>query len=373
MSAPWWFDPNPSVGGGPTAGSTHRLSRLFEFLECGDRAFGVNGLGRIPGKVNINTIWDAEILLALIDGNSSIGLPVVPSNRPAYAADPVVQIFNNLMQSRSPNLQYNLGSGLCGGPIGPTNIPPASIPPGYSLDRPFLPLGVGATPGGAGTQFPNGIGVTTDTLLRLSPTANTQLLFQNPNVANDPHPYLQTQLLTKLYNNVTTRSNTFAVFVTVGFFQVIPGGAVGQPNIPQLGPEIGRSEGRQVRHRMFAIVDRTNLAVTPNLYTGTAITVTPAGGPQTVPLTLAQMSGVNPYTGAAWRILPGNSLVFEPGTDNEETVVPQQNGMALQAAFLKSHASGVLVFLRGNPGPWALKAYDPRQDPYVVPYYSLID
>ena len=65
---------------------THRLYRLFEFLECGDRAFGVDAWGRIPGRVNINTIWDAEILQALIDANPSMGMltvqPTPPAQRP---------------------------------------------------------------------------------------------------------------------------------------------------------------------------------------------------------------------------------------------------------------------------------------------------
>jgi hypothetical protein len=372
VSTPWWY--NNSL----PAGSTHRLYRLFEFLECGDRAFGANGLGRIPGKVNINTIYDGEILQALIDANPSIGLPVVPSNRPASAADPIVQLVGNMMQSRSPSLQYNMTVEVCGGLIGPTNTNIAAIPPGYILDRPFLPLGTGASQGGL--QYPNGVSVQ-DTLLRSMP--NTQLLFQNPGAAtanpaippdtSATHPYLQTQLLTKLYNNVTTRSNTFAVFVTVGFFQVIPGGAVGQSNVPQLGPEIGRSEGRQIRHRMFAIVDRTNLGVGATTYAGGAISVTPASGPQTVPLALSAAGGANPYTGASWSLAPGLSLVFEPGTDNEETVVAQAAGAGFQATFLKSHPPGVIVMVRGNPGPWSLQAYDPRKDPLVVRYYSIID
>ncbi len=396
-TCPWWFDSKLP------AGSTHRLSRLFEFLECGDRAFGVNGLGRIPGKININTIWDAEILQALIDANQSIGLPVVPSNSSPYATDPVAQLFNYMMQSRSPSVGYALGTGLCTGAIGPTNVPTTSVPTGYSLDRPFLPLATGASQ--AGQQYPNGVSIQ-DTLLRTitnSTATTTQLLMQNPGAStanpaisadtSATHPYLQTQLLTKLYNNVTTRSNTFAVFVTVGFFQVIPGGAVGQPNVPQLGPEIGRSEGRQVRHRMFAIVDRTNLNVFSTTYTGGAINVTatgaPTGGPQTaqqpigppppaIPLTFSATGGNNLYTGVPWSIGVGSTLVFEPGTDNEETVTLQQVTSALptvqyQATFYKSHAPGVQVIQRGNPGPWTLKSYDPRQDPLVVPYYNIID
>ena len=85
------------------------------------------------------------------------------------------------------------------------------------------------------------------------------------------HPYMQNELLTKIYSRLTTRSNVFAVFVTVGFFQVTTNPATGaivtvdgQPfSPPQLGAEIGRNEGRQIRHRMFAIVDRSQLTQFP--------------------------------------------------------------------------------------------------------------
>jgi hypothetical protein len=343
-AAPWWFDSTL------VAGQTHRLYRLFEFLECGDRAVGVDGLGRIPGRVNINTIWDTEILRALADANPSMG------NINDTFID---QVFANLLASRTP-----------GGTPGQT-------------DRPFLPLSTGLITGGA-AQFPNGVSVATDTLLRLSPNAAPPqlLLFQNPNDATPTgatpplpqywHPYYQTQLLTKLYNNVTTRSNTFAVFLTVGFFQVTD--ATTTP--PTLGAEIGRAEGRQVRHRMFAIVDRSNLSAFSTTYAGAAIAVTPATGPQTVAVTFNPPGGVNPNTGLTWAIGGGSVLVFEPGTDNEETVVVQQPpGMPpppMQATFYKSHAAGVPVIQRGNPGPWIIR-YDPRRDPLVVPYYSLID
>src|SRR5262249_31349100 len=64
-----WFDedvPAPPAGTPP---SSHRLYRLFGFLEVADRASGVSQYGRVPGRININTVWDPEILPALPDLN----------------------------------------------------------------------------------------------------------------------------------------------------------------------------------------------------------------------------------------------------------------------------------------------------------------
>ena len=464
MACPWWFDPNLP------AGSSHRLYRLFEFLESGDRALGVNGLGRIPGKVNLNTVWDPEVLHALIDANMSMGTttnlpfatppltycPINPTNglpwnagNPAIAGDAVSQIFNNMLLSRSP--AYST-LGTYANPVPWLNIGPVNMGTGVD-DRPFMPLSTGqylafGTPAG-GPQFPNGLSVTTDTILRTNnpfgkpgsypiptpagPAANTWLQFQNyydPPPGSPPglttaatHPYYQTQLLTKLYNNITTRSNTFAVFLMVGFFQVMTDtagnvlpalGTPGQVNIPQLGPEIGRSEGKQVRHRMFAIIDRTNLATfmttgqavlpatmvtgpTPSVVTPIPVfnptglqtiqipaPVTPATPNTTVTGTATQLFVANPLTGFPGVITAGTQLVIDPGQINEETVTvisvtpPASPGLAafFTANFTLPHGVGNTPFAiiqRGNPGPWVLTPYDPRLDSSVVQYFSIID
>jgi hypothetical protein len=69
---------------------------------------------------------------------------------------------------------------------------------------------------------------------------------------NRPHPYQRAELAMKLWERLTTRSNVFAVWCTVGFFEVDQNG--------KLGPEIDADVGRQVRYRFFAIVDRTIIA-----------------------------------------------------------------------------------------------------------------
>ncbi len=74
-------------------------------------------------------------------------------------------------------------------------------------------------------------------------------------VANVTHPYQQCELMTKIYNNMSCRSNVFAVWLTVGFYQVNDDGSI--------GAEIGRSENRHIRHRMFSIVDRSVLGSNP--------------------------------------------------------------------------------------------------------------
>jgi hypothetical protein len=356
-----WFD------------QSRRLYRFFEMVDTHNVAAGVSPInGRVPGKININTLWDPpatypQIYQAIVD-------PPLAANadNPNFTAAAVSAQFQTLLTARTPGLA-------------------AAMPTLSAFDRPLVGMGAGVAPiPPTDPQYPIGMGIN-HTLLMDSNTDATagpanQRVLQLPNTLaktapNYPqgaHPYMQMEMLTKIYNRLTTRSNVFAVFLTVGFFQVIPGvSAVGQPNVPQLGPEIGRSEGRQIRHRMFAIVDRTNLSVIAPpypTYTGAPITMPPGTPPTPFPVTFSARTGTNAFTGAPWTIGVGTTVVFEPGTDNEETVVLLTGAAPgqIQAVFYKSHATGVPVVLRGNPGPWMVP-YDPRLDPAVVPYFSIID
>jgi len=89
-------------------------------------------------------------------------------------------------------------------------------------------------------------------------------LYQSPRVDNGSyaldkvedrrqHPLFRTELIQKVMNLTTVRTQQFAVYVTVGFFEVKKEGNANtlQPDV--LGPEIDKNS----RYTTFAIVDRT--------------------------------------------------------------------------------------------------------------------
>jgi hypothetical protein len=349
-----------------TSDQTSRLYRFLELVATANRANGIASGGRVPGKININMIWDKETFEALCDAQAGN----------LFTQTQVDNLFNALIPQRSPT-----GDGSGGFMPGASDQPFWSLTPGYynppaksddALDPNAVTTPATATPRGiANTLLRAGTGTPT----AFDPNAADPAPPNNVAGSRATSPYTRQQLLSKIYNNLTTRSNVFAVWLTVGFFEVAKdsnGNYVGDQFSPvKLGTEVGRSEGRQIRHRMFAIVDRTNLQVFST--TSSAVVTVTAGTygqytTTTAAVQLAQMSGTNPNTGRAWQVQPGSVLVYEPNTDNEETVVV--NG-SMQATFARSHASGVTVICRGNPGPWT--RYNPRQDSSVVPYFAIID
>jgi hypothetical protein len=154
-----WFD------------QTTCLYRVFEFLETHPRAAGVSAGGRIPGKVNINTVWDGDTLLALCDPQPSNHFASgVTVYNPANPYDPAT-LFGQVTKSRTPDLVH-------GGTLS-------------DRDRPFRSLATGFTPVDD-AQFPGG-GIE-DTLLRTHPDDRSRRLFE----VDHHHPYLRTELLTKV-------------------------------------------------------------------------------------------------------------------------------------------------------------------------------
>jgi hypothetical protein len=77
--------------------------------------------------------------------------------------------------------------------------------------------------------------------------------------------YFRYQAIQRLSNLVTTRSNVYAIWITVGYFEVSPApvrsGTTYDANIYpdglQLGAELGSDTGDVKRHRAFYIFDRS--------------------------------------------------------------------------------------------------------------------
>ena len=142
---------------------------------------------------------------------------------------------------------------------------------------------------GALPPFLNGSGVTvtpnSGVVNLFWPGTNTPTLTGNPNVTNPylgtggsgggsvtapidnrQHPYWRSELMQKAMNLTTVRTHQYAVWITVGFFEVKRRGNVGMiaSGNPQLafdvlGPEIGLSGDQHRRYRGFFLVDRLKL------------------------------------------------------------------------------------------------------------------
>ncbi len=397
----------------PWSDQTSRLIRLWDFLTISGRMNGFSAGGRIPGKININTVWDPTTLQALCDAQQAN----------LFTQKDISNIWTALMGNmngtppvfgRSPDIDTSTGNTV--NVPGPNSVPFWGFGMGYTsnydmITANFTTPGTGKVPPSyppptAGQYqlyrdnnftflrpstlggFPNLTAPPTQpdlTLLRtLEPQGNTV-----PGTESNQ----RFELLSKILGNMTTRSNVFGVWLTVGFFQV-PNAQAAQSQPVQLGPEyIWPSSQGVIRHKFFAIIDRSQLQVWPTydpqtgvalLRSNTAITVpdTTKNPPTTwstpPAITFQDKSGnatttvTNPYNQRTWSLQAGAVLTYEPNTDNEETVVVYNNGAGgFQATFWKNHAKGVAVISRGNPGPWP--QYDPKTNPNVVPYDPTID
>lgn len=307
------------------------LYRAFELLRGKSRMYGTATGGRVQGKINLNTVQDARVLVALLDPQPASAFKTADVFDAANLTS-TDTIWGRFIQSRTHNISTNakgpyqrfLADGTT---LVATTFPGKTVdddpydPNWQTLDRPFKAFGVaeaglpanyataydpdptmnqvivgggnsvatdGAMPTPNPTTFGPGI---QDTILRVNadpklPNDRAPLIFHRPEKygPKDPatvlHPYLQAEPLRKMMNNVTTVSNVFAVHVTIVFHNVrmnpaaVPPAPLFEsiPGIPQprafIGAEAFREVPGDLRQQYFAIVDRSNAAVTdPNANT----------------------------------------------------------------------------------------------------------
>jgi hypothetical protein len=251
----------------PQAFPTPGYYRLFELVEVpsllnGSRdvhlsADGDNRVIRVPGKININTITEPEVFLALLNNHPAV-----------LSADRQGTLLSKPIQSLLWQAYASSRNGRDGVPFTQDDVP----------FRTFL---MGSTTFQSKTvaRIPPSIHWT---LLRAVDVPDPRLpLFQDPRRIAPPglegrvesmysYPAFLWQPLFKLGNVVTVRSCVFAVWLTVGFFEVeaepVPDGMdndgdgrADEPDelLPRLGGEIGQATGQVVRHRAFFVVDRS--------------------------------------------------------------------------------------------------------------------
>jgi hypothetical protein len=122
---------------------------------------------------------------------------------------------------------------------------------------PSAPTGVNIPPG---VNFPHYSGIYDG-----NNTVNGRVLPAAPFQQADmrQHPYYRSEWMQRVMNLSTVRTHQYAVWITIGFFEVVhPGNpqlAYSNPAqaYDQLGMEIGALEGKNTRYRGFFIVDRT--------------------------------------------------------------------------------------------------------------------
>jgi hypothetical protein len=118
-------------------------------------------------------------------------------------------------------------------------LPPSSTTPRYQTAT----LGGGGNGSGSGANF-GGAG---------SPAIPDQR----------DHPYFRTEMLQRMMNLTTVRTHQYAVWITVGFFEVLKQGdpllvsANPAAAYDVLGLELGVLDGKNVRYRGFFLIDRT--------------------------------------------------------------------------------------------------------------------
>ena len=185
---------------------------------------------RDPGRVNINTIFDAEVWEGVAKGipsmDSSGFAAALAASRQGYSGTGL----NSSFPSRFAN------------PFRPATSAHLAPLPSWQKSGNDVTL---LRPSGA-------ISATATPLFSYSSSAHYRNTQRNP--------FFRYRGMQHLSNMMTTHSNVFAVWVTVGYFEVEPnptGVDAAHPEGYRLSREVGIDTGEIKRHRGFYLIDRS--------------------------------------------------------------------------------------------------------------------
>ena len=248
---PYWFnlDPNGATKGFAFYPPFNNISRYRE-----------------PGRVNINTIFHPNVWAGVTNyfpGNNyacyTVGTtaPIywteLAASRRGYAPATGEGDMNDAYPTRFANPFRSAASANL--------VPLASMAPTRDVDATLLRSET--LLGGAASNRPL---FAFDSVIGSSSRTGEQQV--TPDNYNQPgsNPFFRFQPYEKLGNVLTTQSNVYAVWITVGYFQVIKAPNKGGSNAPdptiypdgyQIMGELGADSGEVKRHRAFYIFDRS--------------------------------------------------------------------------------------------------------------------
>jgi hypothetical protein len=209
---------------------------------------------REPGRINLNTIYSPTVWQGLMNSLSSNG-----------ANQPLVPVFNDFVASR----RNDGGTSVLAMPG--MDCPTEFARPFRSASRSTMVPKL--TPDTLTPHREVDATVLREKVTAVGPTGTPlfQVTSADPAENTDRNPFFRYQGLERLGNLATTRSNVYAVWITVGYFEVTPASQL--PGYPwgltaaqlrarypdgyTLGRELGVDTGEIERHRAFYIFDRT--------------------------------------------------------------------------------------------------------------------
>ncbi|MBC8870877.1 MAG: hypothetical protein H8E44_15745 [Planctomycetes bacterium] len=208
---------------------------------------------RDPGKVNINTIYHPRVWNALFGGYSAQSYDTLVATRRGFGG-----AINTLLPLPDPRFPTYFAN-----PFRPPGH--GSLVPLRHLEREDIEttlLRSGASPPDYGAiSPPNAPSPAANPLLEGGHVAGSQESLVSTNPRNS---FFRYNALRRLGNMVTTRSNVYAIWITVGYFEMEPNNVGNQvvyddyhPEGLRVGQEIGIDTGEIRRHRAFYMIDRT--------------------------------------------------------------------------------------------------------------------
>jgi hypothetical protein len=206
---------------------------------------------RVPGKINLNMASSQKILEALFD----------PQSDSNFAKTDVDNFYTTFDSYRKGTFTLSAAPGI-------QNAPPSGPMGGFS-DYSYAPLSNGQKPAAAAGSNPTPL---------IQPRGGLLQLIAQSSLSSGKVGYKRDEALRKIANNVSFTSNMFAVWLTVGFFEVRTTPASGNTPASTQLVELFSEDNRQIRHRMFAIVDRSQLVMPAQDLGVTVQNVNPGSG-----------------------------------------------------------------------------------------------